>query len=51
MTKTRQKRSHAPIEETVFVLEVGEFVVIDMKMFTMANIMVTRIPILPGFSK
>ena len=36
--------SHAPIEETVFVLEVGEFVVIDIKM-------VTRIPILPGFSK
>ena len=51
VTKTRQKMSHAPIEETVFVLEVGEFVVIDMKMFTMANIMVTRIPILPGFSK
>ena len=51
VTKMMQKMSHAPIEETVFALEVGEFVVTDMKIFTMANIMVTRIPILPGFSK
>ena len=50
MTKVMQKMSHAPIDETVLELEVGEFVVTDMKIFTMANIMVTRIPILPGFS-
>ena len=49
--KMMQKMSHAPIEETVFELEVGEFDVTDMKIFTMANIIVTRIPILPGFSK
>ena len=51
MTKVMQKMSHAPIDETVLELEVGEFVVTDMKIFTMANIIVTRIPILPGFSK
>ena len=51
VTKMRQKMSHAAIEEIVFELEVGEFVVTDMKIFTIANIMVTRIPILPGFSK
>ena len=45
-----QKISHAPIEQTALELEVGEFVVTDMKIFTMANIIVTRIPILPGFS-
>ena len=50
MTKTIQKMSHAPIAETELELEVGEFVVIDMKIFIMAKIMVTRIPILPGFS-
>ena len=50
MTKTMQKISHAPIKETVLEFEVGEFVVTDIKIFTMANIMVTRIPILPGFS-
>ena len=49
--KMIQKMSHAAIEETVLALEVGEFVVTDMKIFTMANIIVTRIPILPGFSK
>ncbi len=49
-TKMRPKVSHDPIEETVLELVVGEFLVTDMKIFTMANIMVTRIPILPGFS-
>ena len=50
VTNTIQKMSHAPIAETVLEFEVGEFDVTDMKIFTMANIMVTRIPILPGFS-
>ena len=50
MTQMRQKVSHAPIEETEFELEVGELVLIDMKIFTKANIIVTRNPILPGFS-
>ena len=50
MTKMRQKVSHAPIEETEFELVVGELVLIDMKIFTKANIIVTRKPILPGFS-
>ena len=50
MTKMRQKVSHAPIEETEFELVVGELVLIDMKIFTKANIIVTRNPILPGFS-
>ena len=50
MTTMRQKVSHAPIEETEFELEVGELVLTDMKIFTNANIIVTRNPILPGFS-
>ena len=51
ITNMIQKMTHAPMAETVLELEVGEFDVTDMKIFTMANIMVTRIPILPGFSK
>ena len=50
MTKTIQKISHAPIADTLLELEVGELVVTDMKIFIMAKIIVTRIPILPGFS-
>ena len=50
MTKTIQKISHDPIADTLLELEVGELVVTDMKIFIMAKIMVTRIPILPGFS-
>ena len=50
ITKIRQQISHSAIEETVFALEVGELVRTDMKMFTKANIVVTRITILPGFS-
>ena len=50
MTKTMQKISHAPIAQTLLELEVGELIVTDMKIFTMANIIVTRMPILPGFS-
>ena len=50
MTKTIQKISHDPIADILLELEVGELVVTDMKIFIMAKIMVTRIPILPGFS-
>ena len=50
MTKTIQKISHDPIADTLLELEVGELVVTDMKIFIMAKIIVTRIPILPGFS-
>ena len=50
MTKTIQKISHDPIADILLELEVGELVVTDMKIFIMAKIIVTRIPILPGFS-
>ena len=43
-----QKIIQDPMDE--IVLAFGELVVTDMKIFTMANIMVTSIPILPGFS-
>lgn len=50
ITKMRQRTSQCPIEETVSEPEVGELVLTDMEMFTKVNIIVTRIPILPGFS-